>query len=77
VVPTSKDVTIVMIDFKDKRSTDHLPIKIVMKAPSVSSYKKTITDNGGTISTASVGVLAGVVGLGISPVDRVLIEINA
>jgi len=76
-VPTKKKMNVQFLDFHDQRSTKKLPLKIVWGVPNINGFKKTITDNGGSLVTQSIGALGAFVGLGYDSVDQIMIEINS
>jgi predicted enzyme related to lactoylglutathione lyase len=77
VVPTKKKFEMTFVDFKDQRPTKKLPLKIVWSVPSIPGFKKTITENGGSLVEKGLGVLGAFVGLGYDSVDQIMIEINS
>lgn len=75
-VPTKPGFDIQFLDFHDKRPTKRLPLKIVFGATSIDGFKSTITTNGGSLVKEIPAELSTVVGLGLDPVDGILMEVN-
>lgn len=75
-VPTKRAFNIQFLNFHDRRSTTHLPLKIVIAVPDIAGFKSAIKAGGGTIPKGGESAVGGAAAFGNDPVDQILIEIN-